>query len=321
MRLRAFKLAFAGIVSMASTLSWAEPFPPTTPEFVQIDENRLWIGNQPNDHETTTAPAKQLEQFFQKLQAEHLEYRYIVGSCEDRAHFITMLARKSGLPVSKIWAIAPARTTLLSRELITIADPFGVTSKVTWGHHVAPVVLIDNGTPEPDAMVIDMSISPKAPMPLREWMAMLGSPRATYFVTSSNDYLFWSANGFIAANNSGTETSDINNVKDPNYLRIPGWFPNILTGDFQKYDSGNWDGIIADGLAKNDLAMAIFDNKMKLSAKDAATLKEVIKFEATLSNFIADPGSSGLASSSVTAVISFHAKRRTHWLDRIKDLK
>lgn len=319
MRLSALRqLLYAAALLQVSSLGLAQTLPA---ELVQIDENGLFKGNQPGAPATTSVSPAQMHAFFAQVKAEGIEHRYIVGSCEDRAHFVTMLADVAGVPVSKVWAIAPARTSLLSRELIRFADPYGVIPEVTWGHHVAPLVLVGDDAAGAVAMVVDLSLSPDAPMPLKDWIAALRSPRATFFATSANDYLFWSANGFVAANNTGRETVDANGVKDPAIVRLPGWFPNILTGDFQKYDAGGWDDTIADGLAKNDLAMAIFDGRIDLGAQDRVTLRETIKYETSMSRLVDDPASAGIAAKSVKAVRAFHAARKDHWRKRLSDLK
>lgn len=312
-----------GALLLAATAPVASPtLAQTLPvELVQIDENGLWHGNLPGAPSTASVTAEQMRDFFAQVQAENIEHRYIVGSCEDRAHLVTMIAQAAGLPISKVWAVAPARMSLLSQELIRFTDPYGVTSEVTWGHHVAPLVLVGHGGADRVAMVVDLSLSPDAPMPLRDWIAAIGTPRATFFATSSNDYLFWSANGFIAANNTGRDTFDANGVKDPATVRLPGWFPNILTGDFQKYDEGKWDETIADGLAKNDLAMAVFDGVLDVDAQDQAALRETIKYETSMTRLVDDPDSVGISPVSVVAVRSFYGRRISHWSARLASLK
>lgn len=309
-------LLLTGMLSALPGNANAEPFPPTTPEFVTVDENSLFLGSLPDapTHETITR--SQLMSLLTAIKAEGLEYRYIIGSCEDRAHFITMIAKKAGLPISKIWAIAPARTTLLSRELITVADPYGVVKSVTWGHHVAPVVLLENGTPEPDALVIDLSLSPNAAMPLRAWIQAINSPRSSFFATGDNDYLFYSLNGFNIYNN-GSPTVNYLGEREADALLMPSWFPNILTGDFQKYDLGNWDEAIAAGLATNDLAMAIFDDKLKVDKKDATLLHTAILEEDSINSLVANPPGAGLTAQGSQAVKTFFSDRKSHWLGRI----
>jgi hypothetical protein len=251
------------------------------------------------------------------MQAEKIEYRYIIGSCEDRAHFVTMMARKYNLPVSKIWAIAPARVSLLSRQLIRMKDPLNLVPEVTWGHHVAPVILMANGASEPEAMVIDQSISPAAPIKLRDWMAALATPRATYLVTGSNDYLFNSVNGLTVYDNGSDSPS-------PASVTLPTWLPNILTGDFQKYSpqTQNFvDGTIAAGMALNDLALAIHEGKLGVSTSDGTALRELLKTESAMGNLVSHAGSvPSVSPAGIQSARTFYSARKIYWQTKLTAL-
>lgn len=317
--MRVFAYLIAGLtVLFTEQPSVGEPFPPTTQEFVQVDENNLLLGGLPDKPSTGFATKAQINSFFAKLQAEKVEYRYIVGSCEDRAHFVTMLARKEGLPVSKVWAIAPARTTLLSRQLILVKDPLNLSPKVAWGHHVAPVILVENGTAEPDAMVIDQSISVDGPIKLRDWMAALAAPWATYLATGPNDYLFNSLNGLTVYDNGSGSAS-------PSNIALPSWMPNILTGDFQKYSPQSRQYIeneVAAGMAKNDLALAIYEERLQVSSSDRPALKQIIKTEAAMDSLVLSVGNvSSVSSAGVQSARTFYGTRKTHWQDRLTKLQ
>lgn len=291
----------------------AEPFPPTSPEFVQVEENKLLLGGLPDQPASGVATKAQIESFFGRVQAEKIEHRYLIGSCEDRAHFIAMLARKYNLPVSKVWAIAPARVSLLSRQLIRVKDPLNLVPEVTWGHHVAPVILMSNGTSEPEAMVIDQAISPTAPIRLRDWMAALATPRATYLVTGSNDYLFNSLDGLTVYDNRSDSPS-------PPSVALPGWIPNILTGDFQKYSSKTDDAIAGD-MALDDLALAIFEKRLGVSASDATALREILKTEVAMKNLVSPAGVvPPVSAAGVQSARAFHSSRKIHWQGKLTGL-
>ncbi|KRB86532.1 hypothetical protein ASE00_07485 [Sphingomonas sp. Root710] len=294
----------------------AEPFPPTTGEFVRVEENNLLLGGMPDNPASGIATKAQIDAFFALLQAEKVEYRYVVGSCEDRAHFVAMLARKNNLPVSKIWAIAPARASLLSRQLLHVKDPLGLTSEISWGHHVAPVILVATDAAEPTAMVIDQSISPEAPIKLRDWMSALGTPGATYLVTGTNDYLFNSLNGLTVYDNGSGSPS-------PMSFTLPAWLPNILTGDFQKYSlqsQSSVDSVIAEGMAMNDLALAIYEVRLSVSSSDQAALKDVIKTEAAMTKLVSTGDVPSVSTAGRKSAQAFFAKRKTHWQERLTAL-
>lgn len=308
------KLIIASAFLAVQAHAHAQVFPPQSPEFLTIDENRLLLGGLPGAAALTSVTSEQLDAFFKALKSENVEYRYIVGSCEDRAHFVAMLARKVGLSVGKVWVIAPARYTLLSRELIKIKDGSGIVSDVTWGHHVAPVILLDNGHGGVEPMVIDQSFSASAAMPLAKWMTAIGNARAKYFVTSTDDYLFNSLNGLTVYDNKPDGSTS-------GSITLPVWMPNILTGDFQKYNQSWTDKIIADGMAMNDTALAIFEKRLALAAADQASAREAIRAEAVLSSLISGVPPPGISPGGIEKVRHWHEARKDHWLKRLAAMR
>lgn len=303
-------LVFAALLGLASLHSRATPFPPTTPEFIRIDENNLWPGNPPALDAGTLSPS-QAAAFVAAVKQERIEGRYVVGSCEDRAHFVALLARKTGLTVNKIWAIAPARYTLLSRELIALKDPVGVVDAITWGHHVAVVARVAREDGTVHTMVLDHTFAVDRLLPLADWTQRLG-PQTKFFFTGPTGYLFNSLNSFIVSNND---------PEKPERVTLPAWMPNILTGDFMTYSSSHHDKHIEAGMAQDELAMHIFDRIAEHPAAEAKYLRQAIKTENSLKKIVGSDPVPELAVETRNKLKQYYSARLQHWRRRLADLQ
>jgi hypothetical protein len=297
----------------------AEPFPPASPQFIAVDENQLLLEGLPGTPSLTPVSLARASEFFAAVGREGIEGRYIIGSCEDRAHLIALMAHKAGLPVGKVWAIAPARYTLLSRELFRVSDPSGVTDNVLWGHHVAPVLRVDHGDGNVRNVVIDLAFNTAGYLSLQEWTGRLGSPRGLFFFSDVNAWLFKSLDDLIVWDNR--PANDPNRLPtDPPTMRMPRWMPNILTGDFMTYDPGVHDRLIAAGMAQDDVAMRIFSNLPNYSAAESAVLKGLIRSEDGISKIMSETQIMGLSAETRRELNEHYQTRVAHWVARLAAL-
>lgn len=284
------------------------------PTLLQPAENGLLWQGLPAPPALQAVSRATADQFWRTLQAEQIEHRYIVGSCEDRAQYVSLMLRRAGIASGKIWVIAPSRYTLLSRELISVQDPYGVTPSVTWGHHVAPIIEVLHES-RVDTLVIDQSFSPGGFLTLDQWFERLNSPRSIYFVTGVNDYLFKSANGLIVyGNNTG-----LNPIPTDT---LPTWFPNVLTGDFQPYNYSSNGAWITGGMATNDVAMQIFEGSLPRVATPAERqiLGTALRSEKGMDALVGTELVSGLTPATLSALRSYFQARVRHWDTRLQAL-
>jgi Glutaminase len=309
-------------VALGGDPAWAQSqaFPPKSAEYIELDDNSLlpWAHHKA---ELTPITADQAKAFFAAVEAEKIESRYIVGSCEDRAHFVALMAMKAGIPVAKVWGIAPKRYTLLSQELFKVKDASGVVDYVTWGHHVAPVFLVKHGDGDIRTVVLDLAFDPKDYISLDAWTKKLGTDRGKFFFTSPLNYLFASLDG---VNGSGRIISGPEGCSPNCQLHtLPTWFPNILTGDMADYSSAINDPWIASGMAQDDLAMKVFDTLTTFPAADRSTLKKAIQTENGLARLagVASPQFEELSSATLQSLKAYYQQRKAHWTNRITTLK
>jgi hypothetical protein len=309
-----WRVAAAGWLSISGVgAAAAEPFPPTSPEFLTLEENHLINTSPPAAPALASVTQAEAAALLRAVAAEKIENRYVLGSCEDRAHYIALLAQKAGLPVAKIWAVAPARYTLLSREMLKVKDPIGIVDHVAWGHHVAPVLRVDLGGGEVRTLVLDVALDATRYIPLKEWTGGLGTPQAVFFFTGADQWLF---------NSLGPDQPVFNNLdaKPPMSLSIPHWFPNLLTGDFLVYQPARHDPLIARGMAQNDLAMHVFTRLQNHPETERAALAAAIRSEDGLDS-LGDAGEvPGVRPTTKQALERLFGERRDHWLNRLATL-
>lgn len=304
-------------VQLAAPYAFApatEAAPPAStqrPLRLMLGESGLIEGQLPSLPYLQAVDSAAADRFWNTLQAERIEYRYIVGSCEDRAQYINLMLREAGIYTGKVWVIAPARYTLMANELISVQDPYGIGGDVTWGHHVAPIFEMEHGG-RVDTMVVDQSFSPDRPLTLDEWLARLDTPRSVYFFTTSDDYLFNSLDGLKVTN--PTARSDT--------LAMPLWFPNVLTGDFMTYGYGLHGVDITGGMAKNDVALQIHEGRLPSTpgADERGVLARILRSENEMNALLGTNPYPGLSAETLTALRGYYQERIGHWDARLRRL-
>jgi len=289
-----------------------------SPTHISIEENKLLDCCTPPTPKITLINQITADQAFKKILDEKIEHRYINGSCEDRAHFISMILNNSGISSGKIWIIAPVRFTLLSQEILEISDPYRKGETVKWGFHVAPFIEVASGG-ETKKLVIDLSFSPNKYLTLDEWLTRINNPRALYFYTNSNSYLFNSLNDLTIYDNNRISSPPTGNVASH---QIPSWFPNILTGDFNSYDKKNHAQKIASGMALNDAAMRLYYDYLPTikSSSDREVINNILNQYNPLIKLLDTGSYEGVDPVIVTNLKKYFTTRKSYWKNRISDL-
>jgi Glutaminase len=246
---------------------------------------------------------------FDKILSENIEYRYINGSCESRAHYISLLLQKYGFTVGKIWNFAPAKYTLISNELFSIADPFGITDILTWGYHVAPFVRAYDEKGEIETLIIDQSFSSHSFLKLDDWLGKMNCPRAIFILTEVESYLFNSLDGLIV----------FDDKLDPVTSQpVPTTLPSIITGYFWRLSPG--DDFVQKGLAVNDLALEIVNKKNQFNKKENLHLGTILQNIDEVIKFIDMPKPAELRISTYNQLIQFYQKRYQHWGQKLANI-
>lgn len=167
--LRSLGLATIFVMCGVAAPASAEPFPPSDSRFISLYENGLRPDGLPQLPYLETIDEAQATAFFNQVRAEGMENRYIIGSCDDRAHFIALLAARAGIRLGKVWAVAPSRYMLLNKSSLSVPDPSGIANgNVRWGYHVAPVLRVRRGGEE-RTLVLDRSMDANDYLPVQEW--------------------------------------------------------------------------------------------------------------------------------------------------------
>ena len=263
----------------------------------------LLLGAKPPTPELTPISFAEREELLDLVIAENIEYRYINGSCEDRAHYISLLLKKHQVTTGKIWNFAPARYSLSSDELFNMPDPLGISENTTWGYHVAPFLTAYNEHGEIETLVIDQSLSADALMTIDEWLALMNCPRSIYLLTDADSYLFFSLNNYLMQDESAPADE------------WPAFLPSIITGNFWNLAPG--DDYVQKGLSINDLALEIFSIKNQLPAHEEAYLHELLKNIDDVIRLTEVTKPAELSSKTYRSLISYYDQRYAHWNDRV----
>ncbi len=270
-------------------------------ELISAEEYNLLLGAKPAAPELIPIAYEDRSKIFNLVREENIEYRYINGSCEDRAHYISLLLEYHGVKMAKIWNFAPARYTFLSNELFEISDPYGISENVTWGYHVAPYLKSYNEVGEIETLIIDQSLCPDNFLFEQEWLDKMNCPGAIQLHTDISSYLFNSIFGYVGYNPISYET----------YYNTPLDIPSIITGNFWNLYEG--DDFVQKGLAINDLAVEIFNFKRYLTDTENEYLSnvlnsidEVIRLSATAKPF-------EISQHAFNHFIQFYQERYHHW--------
>ena len=252
---------------------------------------------------------EQVNDIFQLILAENIEYRYLNGACEDRTHLICLVLKKAGFDAGKIWNFAPARYTLLSNELFKIQDPLGISNPLHWGYHVAPYILSVNQRGETETLIFDLAFNNKKFLHIEEWRNFMNCPKSLYLQTDRRNYLFYSI-----------ESYSLRSAKKGNHpiYNIPAIQPSIITGDFWKLAPD--DTLVQKGLAMNDLAMHIFNTKNEMSSIEQTYLSETLTNIEWLDGFVFCPRPYEISEKLHSDLMKFYESRFKHWSNKMKDL-
>ncbi|MFT6866195.1 MAG: hypothetical protein ACJA08_001024 [Cyclobacteriaceae bacterium] len=277
-------------------------------DLISAEEYNLLMGAKPLTPELITVAYSDRPYIFDLVRRENIEYRYINGSCEDRAHYICLLLQNQGLTVGKIWNFAPARYTFLSNELFEITDPFGISKNVTWGYHVAPYIQSYNEFGLVESLIIDQSLSPDCFMTANEWLEKMNCPQAIHLYTDADSYLFNSIFGYVGYTPYSYET----------YYNTPLDIPSIITGNFWNLFPG--DDYVQKGLAINDLAIEIYNFKQYLTKSEHDFLNEALNNIDEVIKLTATAKPDELSQHTYDHLIQCYFERSIHWGNKINNL-
>ncbi|MEQ8584332.1 MAG: protein-glutamine glutaminase family protein [Marinoscillum sp.] len=270
---------------------------------ISTEDYNLLLGAKPPTPELIPISFAEREELLDLVIAENIEYRYINGSCEDRAHYISLLLKKHQVTAGKIWNFAPARYSLSSDELFNMTDPLGISENTTWGYHVAPFLTAYNQEGEVETLVIDQSLSANTLLTIDEWLALMNCPRSIYLLTDADSYLFFSLNNYLMPDESAPAGE------------WPAFLPSIITGNFWNLAPG--DDYVQKGLSINDLAIEIFSIKNQLPAHEATYLHELLKNIDDVIRLTEVPRPDELSPQTYRSLIRYYDKRYAHWNDRV----
>jgi hypothetical protein len=111
-----------------------------------------------------------------------IPWRYKEDCCHARAHSMCHFISMTGLPVQKAWAFASRHFDLVNGQLLTVPMPSAPGGILAWQYHVAPVISVSQWG-SPTWWVIDPSVSPDRPLPIVEWVSVMGDPQARTVVS------------------------------------------------------------------------------------------------------------------------------------------
>ncbi len=273
------------------------------------EEYSLLMGAKPLSPVLTPITSARKKEIIQWVEDENIEYKYINGSCEDRAHYICLLLQSKGISSGKIWNFAPARYTFLSNELFEMKDPFCISDSVTWGYHVAPYLLSYDASGNEEIMIIDQCFDAQGFIPMQQWLNHMNCPQAIHLLTDSESYLFNSIFGQDDAYNFSYET----------HYHLPIDIPSIITGNFWTLYTD--DNYVQKGLAINDVALEIFSLTKKSPRVEGEYLRNVLININEVIELIEGQKPSELSSDSFNHLTKYYHSRFDHWNERVYQLK
>lgn len=273
------------------------------------DEYNLLMGAKPYAPILNPITLAQKSEIFQWVVEENIEYKYINGSCEDRAHYICMLLKSKGVATGKIWNFAPARYTFLSNELFNIEDPFGISGSITWGYHVAPYLLAYDENGNEEIVVIDQCFDAEKYIPKYKWLSLMQCPQAIHLLTDMDSYLFNSIFSDGGAIPFSYET----------HYHTPLDEPSIITGNFWMLFPE--DDYVQKGMAINELAVEISQWSKTASQPEADFLRYTLQSIDAVIALINSPKPQVLTDHTFSHLLNFYFARYNHWSIRIEALK
>lgn len=186
-----------------------------------------------------------------------IEFNYTQGGCQHRAHIMSMLLEKQNIEHFKVWLFAPKNLYKDDLRSLVIKDKNDLAkdSKINWGYHVAPAILIKEDN-KITTYVLDPSINIKKAIKLSDWFAALDFKEGSKYTFLKPE--FWSF------------TTD-------NYGKT-------ITGEFYKYTidnrycGDNYRNLALEkGLAINDMAIYIY-TKYIIDLKNSSNIDDMKKY-------------------------------------------
>jgi hypothetical protein len=185
---------------------------------------------------------------FDSIVNSGIEFNYPQGGCQNRAQIMSMyLTKKHKIEHSRIWLFAPIDLVKGDKRTLFINDKNNLTDKIEWNYHVAPSVLVQNGT-KVDTLIIDPSINSTKPLKVKEWLDAIGNSNISKYTYLKSDYYFF----YTQDNGAST----------------------VINGFFYKYEKTSFctdvitDVTLEKGLAENDMVIYILNKYLKSASNE-----------------------------------------------------
>jgi hypothetical protein len=188
----------------------------------------------------TVSQANKLIKYF--VDSSNLDFQTIYNGCQNRAMVMSLLLNKKGIKHYKIWNFDPYKISIFNgQDALDVDDVLKLkTNRILWDFHVAIAVPVKNNNAEIDTLIFDPSFSNK-PLKISEWLSLQHSHNSYFTFLDPIWYNFVTLMPGTSFSCNGVATS----------LNTPNCFPQLLTGDFYRYDTNNQQ-IIAEELATNE---------------------------------------------------------------------
>jgi hypothetical protein len=208
---------------------------------------------------------EKINSVFDSIVNSGIEFNYPQGGCQNRAQIMSMyLTKKHKIEHSRIWLFAPIDLKKGDKRTLFISDKNKLTDTIQWNYHVAPSVLVQNGT-KVDTLVIDPSINSIKPLKVNEWLDAIGNSKISKYTFLKSDYYFF-------------YTQD-------------GGASSVINGYFYKYEKTSFctdvitDVTLEKGLAENDMVIYIFNKHLNSASDEQISIfKEYFGNVTTLQN-------------------------------------
>ncbi|WP_018341626.1 protein-glutamine glutaminase family protein [Cytophaga aurantiaca] len=206
---------------------------------------------------------------FDQIQNAGIPFTYPQANCHNIAHYISLLAKRQGITLAKIWAFTPGIYTSYNTRVITFKDKnqLSPTGKIDWGYHVAPVLFVEQDGVV-TKMVIDGVLFPNGAVPYKAWLAKIKTKKLIYLLMDAEWYLFNTS--YVTNTQLDFFDGNTDEPVKPNVI-FPYWFANKCVTDFFKYeDNSKENGWLEKGLAINNTAGIFYENEIKPILNDAS---------------------------------------------------
>lgn len=185
----------------------------------------------------------EIQQVFNSIYKTGIEFNFPQSGCQQRAQIMSMLLNQVyEIEHCKVWLFSPSDLYFKDSRKLIISDKNNLckNNQIAWGYHVAPAVLVKQGT-KIDTMVLDPSLKSEGPISLHDWFKTMQNSDVSKYTFLNPDRYFFNAQ----YDQSGNLTS-------------------VINGYFYEYDQSSKDDLIMEkGLAVNDMAMYMYKKYMK----------------------------------------------------------